>query len=463
MKNKLILLLLLLEGMVAGCIPLAKAQVFPTAATTAVTVDANGNLITNFASTNSNVIDLRLGTVLLNAQSTINGLAATSYSSAGGWSMAGGAGAKLLVVSSSYTLAGTGGTLSLSGALTTSGAFPLTLSVSAATGVWLPVTGTLSTLTGTETLTNKTVNGLTITTSTGALNITGGGAITTTGTFALSGSGTLNLGAGGTLGTLAYASAAPANTLTTNTLNATVTASSLQTLGTITLGVWNGTALTDAYIPTALAGHTYNGLNIPAASGTLSILTGTLSVTGTNLVTTSGAFTLSGSGLLNFGAGGVLGSAAYTATTVYAAVAGGNAMAGANTYSGATTFSSGATTSFSSGSTTSFGGTVSYAAGITAPAVAKAWGILKGADGSLLAGYNVGTTSRSAAGIYMVTFSNAMGNASYSAAMNTEFTALAIARMTNATANAASFSITVCASNSTAIDPTSVMFTIFGN
>lgn len=51
----------------------------------------------------------------------------------------------------------TGKTVTLGGNLTTSGAFNTTLTVTADTGVTLPVTGTLATLAGIETLTNKTL------------------------------------------------------------------------------------------------------------------------------------------------------------------------------------------------------------------------------------------------------------------------------------------------------------------
>lgn len=56
-----------------------------------------------------------------------------------------------------------GKTITLGGNLITSGAFATTLTVTGTTSVTLPTTGTLATLAGTETLTNKTIQGATIT------------------------------------------------------------------------------------------------------------------------------------------------------------------------------------------------------------------------------------------------------------------------------------------------------------
>ena len=57
----------------------------------------------------------------------------------------------------------TGKTITLGGNLTTSGAFPTTITTTAATDITLPVTGTLSTVAGAENLTNKTLSSPNIT------------------------------------------------------------------------------------------------------------------------------------------------------------------------------------------------------------------------------------------------------------------------------------------------------------
>ena len=70
------------------------------------------------------------------------------------------------------------GTITLGGNLTTSGAFATTFTMTAATGVTFPTTGTLATLAGSEALTNKTLNGNTFTAGTYTLTGVAGKTLT---------------------------------------------------------------------------------------------------------------------------------------------------------------------------------------------------------------------------------------------------------------------------------------------
>lgn len=116
-------------------------------------------------------------------------------------------------------VANAGKTITLGGNLTTSGAFATTITVTGATGVTLPTTGTLATLAGSEALTNKTINGNTFTAGTYTLTGTAAKTLNFTDNVTLSSDGTgtrtLNIGAGGTLATGAFA-AAGANTALAN-------------------------------------------------------------------------------------------------------------------------------------------------------------------------------------------------------------------------------------------------------
>jgi fibronectin-binding autotransporter adhesin len=69
------------------------------------------------------------------------------------------------------TLAGAATTLTFGGNFTHTGAHTLGVTTTENTSVTLPTTGTLATLAGSEALTNKSINGLTITSSTGTLTI----------------------------------------------------------------------------------------------------------------------------------------------------------------------------------------------------------------------------------------------------------------------------------------------------
>lgn len=116
-------------------------------------------------------------------------------------------------------VANTGKTITLGGNLVTSGAFATTLTSTGTTGVTLPTTGTLATLAGSEALTNKTINGQTITAGAGTLTL---------------GSVTLNAGAGGTLGSNAFTSTAYAP-LASPTFTGVVTIPTPFTLGAVSV------------------------------------------------------------------------------------------------------------------------------------------------------------------------------------------------------------------------------------
>lgn len=78
-------------------------------------------------------------------------------------------------------------TLAAGGSLITAGAFPITLTVGATTGVTLPTTGTLATLAGAEAFTNKTYNGNTFTAGTGVLTIAAAKTLTASNSITLAG------------------------------------------------------------------------------------------------------------------------------------------------------------------------------------------------------------------------------------------------------------------------------------
>jgi len=130
-------------------------------------------------------------------------------------------------------VANSGKTITLGGNLPTSDAFATPLTVTAATGVTLPTTGTLAALAGSEALTNKTVNGLTITTSTGTLTVTNGKTASVSNTLTLAGTDSTTITF---QGTDTYVGRTTTDTLTNKTLTS-------PTLTTPTLGVATATSL----------------------------------------------------------------------------------------------------------------------------------------------------------------------------------------------------------------------------
>lgn len=147
-------------------------------------------------------------------------------------------------------LSGSGKTLTLAGDLSTSGSSAITLTSGGATNVTLPTTGTLSTLAGSETLTNKTLTSPTLTTpslgvatatSINGIGLSGSGKtltlagnLTTSGSSAITltstGTTTATLPLTGTLATLAGSETFTNKTLTSPTLTAPTVNTSL-TLG----------------------------------------------------------------------------------------------------------------------------------------------------------------------------------------------------------------------------------------
>ncbi len=218
-------------------------------------------------------------------------------------------------------VANTGKTITIGGNLTTSGAFDVTLTTVAATSVTLPTAGTLSTLAGSETFTNKTLstnttwNGNVIAGQyggTGIANtgktITIGGNLTTSGAFTTTLTATANtsvtLPVAGTLATLAGTESLSNKYITTSAGNTTA-AGLVLTSGSNTTAVANGSIEFDntnyyfsfagsrkvnAYLDSNLTG-TWSGAVVAGQyGGTGAANTGKTITIGGNL-TTSGAFT----------------------------------------------------------------------------------------------------------------------------------------------------------------------------
>lgn len=143
---------------------------------------------------------------------------------------------------------GTGVANNAASTLTISGSFATTLTVTGITGVTLPTTGTLATLAGSEALTNKSYNGLTLTSTTGTLTISNGKTVSHSAgtTFAGTDGKTLTISNSGTLsgGDAFVLSIAASKTLTcSNTLTFTGTDSSSVAFGAGGTVLYSGGAL----------------------------------------------------------------------------------------------------------------------------------------------------------------------------------------------------------------------------
>lgn len=119
-----------------------------------------------------------------------------------------------------FNVNATGATLTISTGLSGT-------SYNGSTAVTIAIDSTVATLTGTQTLTNKTISGASNTLSNIPNSALTNSSVTINGTsVSLGGSGTVTAAAG---------------TLTGTTLNSTVVTSSLTTVGTIATGTWNAT------------------------------------------------------------------------------------------------------------------------------------------------------------------------------------------------------------------------------
>lgn len=199
------------------------------------------------------------------------------------------------------------GNLTLASSFTTSGANSLTLTTTGATNVTLPTTGTLATLTGTETLTNKTLTASGLITANAGVTVAGGQNLTlSSGAGQFAQTFTSATAANGQA--LSFANTNGAGTVAVNGIDITPTNTSA---GTNTLNVISFEA------GGALGGSdTTNGLNFASATGYTNFLK-------TPSIIISSAGNISGAGTI--GSGAITSTAGVSGTQLTSTIAIGTA------------------------------------------------------------------------------------------------------------------------------------------
>lgn len=219
-------------------------------------------------------------------------------------------------------VANTGKTITLGGNLTTSGAFTTTLTATATTSVTLPSTGTLATLAGTETLTNKTLSSPTINTATiaggTAAGLTGLAIRDTSAAFdvTLAATSSTTLTAGRTL-TLDMVNAARTVKLGGNlTFAADLITSGANSLTLTTTAVTNVTLPTTGTLATLAGTEALSNKTITASSFAGSVSASTLSASGNVTFTSSTDATALGSAPVVLSGGLSVAKAMYIGTNI---------------------------------------------------------------------------------------------------------------------------------------------------